>query len=320
MKNIVAFLIFCLILFFYLHIFYHIKTSDDLEIYEIDEPSKEKLEEICDLRQPVIFDLDNNYLLENCSFDSMHASHSAFDLRVRNVNDDNNEEMYIPLTLEATKKLFDSDNESIYFTEKNSDFLEETGLVKHYKYHDEFFRPYLVSNCNYDVIAGSSDTTTPLRYSLNYRNYYIATQGDVTIKLTPPCNKKYLYQIKDYDNFEFRSAINPWNPDPKYTADMNKMKFLEITLKKGQVVFIPAYWWYSIKFGENSSLISLKYKTYMNNIAISPEIFMHMLQNQNIKHQIVKKMESINLSKKSEEVPVINSDKVPVDDGKKDDL
>ena len=46
MKNIVAFLIFCLILFFYLHIFYHIKTSDDLEIYEIDEPSKEKLEEI----------------------------------------------------------------------------------------------------------------------------------------------------------------------------------------------------------------------------------------------------------------------------------
>ena len=293
MKNIVAFLVFCLILFFYLHIFYHIKTSDDLEIYEIDEPSKEKLEEICDLRQPVIFKLDNDYLLDNCSFDSMHSSHSAFDVKVRNVNDDNKEELYIPLTLEATKKLFDSDNDSVYFTEKNSDFLEETGLVKHYKYHDEFFRPYLVSNCNYDMMSGSSETTTPLRYNLNYRNYYIATQGEVTIKLTPPSNKKYLYPIKDYDNFEFRSAINPWNPDPKYKADMNKMKFLEITLKKGEVVFIPAYWWYSIKFGDNSSLITMKYKTYMNNIAISPDIFMHMLQNQNIKHQVVRKFDSI---------------------------
>ena len=31
----------------------------------------------------------------------------------------------------------------------------------------------------------------------------------------------------------------------------------------------------------------------MNNIAISPDIFMHMLQNQNIKHQVVRKFDSI---------------------------
>jgi hypothetical protein len=49
--------IFCLILFFYLHIQFHLKTSDDLEIYEIDQASKDKMEEICDLRQPVLLDV-----------------------------------------------------------------------------------------------------------------------------------------------------------------------------------------------------------------------------------------------------------------------
>ena len=50
--------IFCLVLFFYLHIQFHLKTSDDLEIYEIEQASKTKMEEICDLRQPVLFDCD----------------------------------------------------------------------------------------------------------------------------------------------------------------------------------------------------------------------------------------------------------------------
>jgi hypothetical protein len=28
-------------------------------MYEIDQPSKDKLEEICDIRQPVLFDFDS---------------------------------------------------------------------------------------------------------------------------------------------------------------------------------------------------------------------------------------------------------------------
>ncbi len=34
-------LIFCSILFLYIHIYFHLKTSDDLEVYEIDKPSKD---------------------------------------------------------------------------------------------------------------------------------------------------------------------------------------------------------------------------------------------------------------------------------------
>ena len=59
MKIIFSMIIFCLVLFLYLHIFFHLKTSNDLEIYEIEQPSKDKLEEICDLRQPVRFDYNS---------------------------------------------------------------------------------------------------------------------------------------------------------------------------------------------------------------------------------------------------------------------
>jgi hypothetical protein len=67
MNIILIVLIFCLVLFFYLHIYFHLKTSNDLEVYEIEQPSKDKLEEICDLRQPVLFDFYNEGLLEACS-------------------------------------------------------------------------------------------------------------------------------------------------------------------------------------------------------------------------------------------------------------
>ena len=65
MKIIIGFFIFCLVLFIYLHVQFHLKTSEDLEMYEIDDPSKDKLEEICNIRQPVLFNFDNQKIFNN---------------------------------------------------------------------------------------------------------------------------------------------------------------------------------------------------------------------------------------------------------------
>ena len=46
MKFVLITLIFVIVLFLYLHIFFHIKTSNDLEVYECETPDKDKLEEI----------------------------------------------------------------------------------------------------------------------------------------------------------------------------------------------------------------------------------------------------------------------------------
>ena len=55
MNIILAILIFSMVLFIYMHIYYQFKTSNDNEIYTLEEPQKNRLEEIANLRQPFIF-------------------------------------------------------------------------------------------------------------------------------------------------------------------------------------------------------------------------------------------------------------------------
>jgi len=290
MKIIIGFFIFCLVLFIYLHVQFHLKTSEDLEMYEIDDPSKDKLEEICDIRQPVLFDFENQKIMETSNKHYISNHYHAFEIKIRNTNDtDTNSEIYMPLPLHASIKLFDEDKKAAYFSENNSEFLEETGIVKNLKYNDEFLRPYMVSNCNYDIMMGSEGTCSPFRYEINYRNYFLLTQGSAIVKMAPPHSVKYLYPTYDYENFEFRSPVNPWTPQPKYSADFDKIKCLEFLLLPGKTLFLPAFWWYSIKFKNNSSISCFRYRTYMNNIAIMPYIGLHALQIQNVKRNVAKK-------------------------------
>ena len=301
MEIILGFCIFCIVLFLYLHIQFHLKTGEDLEMYETDQPSKDKLEEICDLRQPVLFDFECEKIIETSNRDYISNNYHAFEIKVRNIkDDDDNSDFYIPLPLHSAVKLFNEDKSESYFSENNTEFLQETGVIKNLQYNDEFLRPYMVSNCNYDIMMGSNKTCTPFRYEINYRNYLLLTQGSAQIKLAPPHSIKYLSPIYDYENFEFRSPINPWNTQPKFSADFDKIKCLEFTLLPGKTLYIPAYWWYSIKFNSNTSITYFRYRTYINNITIMPYICLHALQIQNIKRDIVKKVD-INQLNKSED-------------------
>ena len=293
LKYFIAIFIFCLVLFLYLHIQYHLKTSDDLEVYTIERPSKETLEEICNIRQPVIFEFHNDRLLESCNLATLDDNYGAFDIQVRDVtNKDDNTELYLPFLLKEAINIFRQDKNEKYISEKNQDFLKETGAVKNYTYNDAFLRPPLVSKCIYDFMTGSIGSKTPLRYDLNYRNFYNVTSGKINIKLIPPHNSKYLYPVKDYDNFEFRSPVNVWDVQSEYKADFDKVKVLDVSLSKGEIIYIPAYWWFSIEYEKISSVCSFKYRTFMNYLAISPEIVLSMLQGQNIKRDIVKKVET----------------------------
>jgi hypothetical protein len=290
MKFLITIMIFFIVLFIYLHVVYHLKVSDDLEVYELEDPSKDKLEEICDIRQPVIFDFKNEELINLCNLNKVISDYGAFDIKIRNLKDKNyKSEMYVPLTLNSSFELFNKDEECKYLGENNEDFLEETGLIKTFKHNDSFIRPYMVSNCYYDYIISSKNSETKLKYELNYRNYYYVSQGSITIKLLPPKSYKYLNVVKDYENYEFSSPINIWDVQEEYKNDISKVKSLEVTVNKGQIIYIPAYWWYSIKLNEKSAICIFKYRTYMNNIAILNHSLMHLLQRQNIKREIYKK-------------------------------
>ena len=318
MKSLFTVLIFCIVLFIYLHINFHLRTSDDLEVYEIDQPSKDKLEEICDIRQPVIFDYNVDGLMNNCNLNTVEQSYGAFDIKVRNVKEyDDINELYLPLTMGTAIEIFRKDSDERYISENNAEFLEETGLVKNFQYNDIFLRPYSLCNSKYDYMFSSANIQTPLKYELNYRNYFLVTQGKLTVKLIPPKSSKYLYTIKDYENFEFLSPVNPWTVQPQFKADFDKLKTLEVIINPGQIIFIPAYWWYSFQFSENTSVCTFKYRTYMNNIAISNHLLVNLLQNQNVKRDSVKKKQMGSNSdecKKDDEVDVSTTQKIEVND------
>ena len=292
MKEVIAIIVFCVVLFIYLHVCFHLKKVDDLEIYEICQPSKDKLEEVCDLRQPVVTEFINDNLTNSCNFNNIKANYSAHDIKIRNIKEyDDETELYVPLAINESVELFKKDKDAKYISEHNSDFLEESGLIKYYRNGDMFLRPSMVSSCSYDILFASLNAETPLRYDLNYRNYFIVTHGKVIIRLLPPKSTKYLYAVNDYDNFEFMSPVNAWNVQTQYRADFDKLRTVDVTLIPGQMIHIPAYWWYSIKFVKsNTSLCVFKYKTYMNTLSISNHLVMSLLQRQNTKRVIAKKM------------------------------
>ena len=292
MKIIINLLVFCIVLFLYLHIYYHLKTSNDLEIYEIEQPSKDKLEEICDLRQPVLFDYNNDKIIDVFKQSNILDIYGAFDIKIRNVkNTDYDTDIFLPIVFNKSLDIITNDNEQKYISENNSEFIEETTLLKNFSYNDSFLRPHMVANCEYDYIFGAKDAVTPFRYELNYRNYFLVTEGKAIVRLTPFKSSKYLYTNNDYENLEFRSEINPWNVSPQYKADFDKIKCLDIEVKPGYIIYIPAFWYYSIKFENETSICVFKYRTYMNVLAILPQLILNILQNQNIKRQVVKHIE-----------------------------
>jgi hypothetical protein len=145
----------------------------------------------------------------------------------------------------------------------------------------------MVSNCLYDILSGSFNGYTPLRYDINNRNYYLVTNGYIEITLIPPKYSKYLYQQPDYELFEFKSPINVWDVQPNYKQEYNKSKSIKFTINTGKMLYIPPYWWYSIRFNKHSSLTTMKYRTFMNNFAILPNTILHYLQLYNIKRSTI---------------------------------
>ena len=310
MRELLSVVIFCVVLFLYLHITHHLNVSNDLEVYTIERPSKDKLEEICGLKQPVIFDYNNDDIMTNVTFNMLEHKYGAFDMKIRDIKKyDEDTEMHLPFITKEVRNVFDGDNSSKYITENNDDFLDETGVKKTFAYNDSFLRPPLVSKCEYDFLSGSDGSYTPLRFSINHRNYFYVTSGRVDIKLIPPYNKRYLFVEKDYDNYEFRSPVDPWDVQEKYKRDYDKVKSLDVTIDAGTIVVIPPYWFYSIKFMGIPSVCSMSYQTIMNTLAILPEIGMTVLQGQNIKHNIVNKLTENNYLKK-EKIQPVNPDTV----------
>jgi mannose-6-phosphate isomerase-like protein (cupin superfamily) len=295
MGYLLGLIIFICVLFIYIHINHQFKRSEDLEIYEMDYNTNAQLQDICDVKQPVLFQFEPIVpsVFENIDLPTLSKQYGEEIMNVKDTNDyaKSTGELSvqsIPIKCSNVNKVFLNDASSHYYTENNDWFLEETEIVSKIRPVDEYLKPRFTVQTKYDYISGSNNTCTPLRYHLNYREYYIVTSGKIRVKMTPWKNSKYLHPIKDYDNYEFRSTFNTWVAP---TPEMEKVRFLEFTVEKGNVLYIPSYWWYSIQFTDNTSLYAITYNSIMNIVAYTPQWILYFLQQQNTQTKTVKTIE-----------------------------
>ena len=289
-------LVFMIVLLVYLHIFYHLKVSNDLEIYEHDITNKNNLEEILNLRQPVVMNYNRQNLDTIFTIDNIYKNYSNYEINVRKNNMDNDlVDKNTIVTIDLLKNLFENDNK--YYSENNSKFIDKSNLTQELEYNDVILKPPMNSETKYDVLLGGINTSTKFKYDLNFRHFLYVSDGNINVTLSPPINSKNMELYKDYYNFEYISSINPYLKEDE--AKMKSISKVSITLKKGQLLFVPAYWWYSIQFN-NSVVLSFKYKTYMNQLTILPEYIMSFMQRQNIKKKNQNKLYNADNSLKNE--------------------
>ena len=84
MSYIFELLIFLIVCFLYIHIFYHLKVSNSLEVYEIDDCTKDRFEDICNLRQPFVGKNSIVELKNLCNLKQLDSIYSAFEVKIRN--------------------------------------------------------------------------------------------------------------------------------------------------------------------------------------------------------------------------------------------
>ena len=292
--NYLDIIIFIIVLFVYLHIYYHFKTSSDMEIYTLENLMKERLEEICNIKQPLKFSYPHNDLNQcNLHFFEKNLNNQG-EINIRDTKVDLKETQYmLPFKTNDAIKVLKQDTTSSYISEKNHYFLDEVNMSDNYNNLSSFLKPPMTVSTKHDFCSGSKNSHTPLRHNIIYRNFYYVSSGKVTIKLIPPKDAFLLHGHKDYDLFEFSSPINPWNVSKEYVNDFQNVNHMDIELTEGDILYIPAYWWYSIRYDEISSLCVFQYKTFMNVLAIAPELIMYFLQTQNTTHKTEKTIDDI---------------------------
>tara|TARA_B100000900_G_C20511958_1_gene688407 strand:+ start:210 stop:1028 length:819 start_codon:yes stop_codon:yes gene_type:complete len=269
-----------------------------MEIYTIDEIVKERLETICNIKQPLKFHYKQNKLNQLNLEHFEKNTNNESELNIRDISNIN-ESYLLPFNLkDAIKVLKNDDEQNCYITEYNSDFLKSNNFTLYYDELSEFLKPPMTVTTTYDYLSGVKNSYTPLRYNLHYRNFFYVSNGEIVVKLIPPKDAKFLKINKDYDLFEFNSFINPWDVSNENMEHFKNVNHMDIVLKQGDILYIPAYWCYSIKYKEQSSVCSFQYKTFMNTLAILPEIVMYFLQSQNTKHKTEKTIDDILITNK----------------------
>lgn len=278
-------LIFIITIVLYFHIIFQLKTSNDLEVYRLNFPSKQQLDDLVLLKQPFQFPFEKPELTKITSLSHVMEHYHAYDMNVKNVDSIVSNTLYTPLHAGETVQLLKRDISGSYFTCNNNNFVKETGLNDMIHKYDTFLRPSLLSTTMYDYWIGAERRHSPLRYVITDNNFLMVSQGEVTVTLVPPKYSSYLRTHVDHYYQEFFSPVSLTNPSIEDGENVAKIQYVKTICKPGDILYIPPYWYHSLEYKTISSVVWIHYQTYMNVIATIPNKILNLLSRYKIYHE-----------------------------------
>jgi hypothetical protein len=283
MNLLIAILIFIVILFLYIHIQEQYKKSEDLEVYEMDYSSKEHLHRVCAMKQPILFQyvIPEDVLKEINDIGSIGEQ----ELEIWDIRDYQTKPESFLLPYKSFENLVKSDPKGVYFSRKNQDWLEDCGGLEHIRIFDEVWKPILSANSSYDLWMGSEKAHTPLQYHMDDHLYLYVTKGKISVKMTPWRSRKFFEVVKDFENYEFYAKGNPWISE----GTTQGVRWLDFEVVEGYVLYIPSWWWFSIRFSSaDCRVVGSTYQTFGNILAHIPDWTRYYYQYHNTKQIVTK--------------------------------
>jgi hypothetical protein len=108
-----------------------------MEIYEMDYSDNAHLQEVCEIRQPVLFDFKKNGEI----MEDVAPKHENEEISMKNVNEAIETGECFSIPLRSFQKLIKTDDKSRFFSENNFDFVEETGISAKCSQFDSYLKP-----------------------------------------------------------------------------------------------------------------------------------------------------------------------------------
>jgi len=301
--------VFCAVLFAYLHIHHHLKTSNTPDVYALDNPTKMQLDELCNARQPIVCHCDMRgvgHAVDQLSLRVMLAPTRQLDLRTANmytwvsgalqsskvnIRDVSPYLSTPPSETAATSSdVAASDDDPLPQSNwriscRNESLLKNPESRTALRAMDQLFSPPVSIAARHDFLFGRPGASTPLCYETNARTCLLVTQGKITVRLLPPDSSSKLFFKHDPVFLKNISPlINVWSSDRSHLAGLENIHITNLELVCGQTVVLPAYWWYSIRYDSEesssegdtfasvgSSVVSFEYQTPASIVATLPQ-------------------------------------------------
>ena len=160
-----------------------------------------------------------------------------------------------------------NDNKSLnIINEENIYSIINENLTKiHRKIFSKYLKnPLLVNDLlNIGIFISEGKSNIIINgHSENTENFICLTKGNIEIILIPPNERKFVYPFKIQYGQYIYSPINFFNQQFQSYPNFKKTNRILINISIGDCIYIPSYWWRSIKTNKNEhfQFLTFKYK------------------------------------------------------------